>query len=46
LSKDSIAVAEQVRATTKTWLAQNVEQLRLEHMSVISAALKIAMDLP
>jgi mRNA interferase MazF len=46
LTKDSIALAEQVRAITKTRLRVNMGQLRLEHMSLISAALKIAMDLP
>ena len=42
----SIAVTEQVRAIAKTRLAQNVGQLRPQLMSMISAALKIAMDLP
>jgi mRNA interferase MazF len=46
LSRDSIAVTEQVRAITKTRLTENVGQLKPEHMSIISAALKIAMDLP
>jgi len=46
LSKDSIAVAEQVRAITKSRLTINVGHLKLEQMSLISAALKIAMDLP
>jgi len=46
LTKDSIAVAEQVRAITKSRLTANLGHLKLEHMSLISAALKIAMDLP
>lgn len=46
LTKDSIAVAEQVRAITKSRLTTNLGHLKLEHMSLISAALKIAMDLP
>jgi mRNA interferase MazF len=46
LAKDSIAVTEQVRAIAKTRLKTNIGQLKLEHMSLISAALKIAMDLP
>jgi mRNA interferase MazF len=46
LTKDSIAVAEQVRAITKSRLTLNLGHLKLEHMSLISAALKIAMDLP
>jgi mRNA interferase MazF len=46
LTKDSIAVAEQVRAITKGRLTANVGHLKLEHMSLISVALKIAMDLP
>ena len=45
LAKDSIAIAEQVRAITKVRLQRNIGQLRLEHMSLISVALKIAMDL-
>ena len=46
LTKDSIAIAEQVRAITKTRLRVNMGQLRFEQMSQISTALKIAMDLP
>ena len=46
LSKDSLAIAEQVRAITKTRLKVNIGHLKLEHMSLISTALKIAMDLP
>jgi mRNA interferase MazF len=46
LTKDSIALAEQVRAITKTRLRVNVGQLRHDHMRLISTALKIAMDLP
>jgi mRNA interferase MazF len=46
LTKDSVAVTEQVRAIAKTRLTTCIGQLRLEHMSIISAALKIAMDLP
>jgi len=46
LTKDSVAAAEQVRAIAKTRLKTNLGQLKLEHMSLISAALKIAMDLP
>jgi mRNA interferase MazF len=46
LTKDSVAVAEQVRAIAKNRLRTIVGQLRLEHMSLIAAALKIAMDLP
>lgn len=46
LAKDSIAVAEQVRAITKTRLRANMGQLRFEHMRLISGALKIALDLP
>jgi mRNA interferase MazF len=46
LTKDSIVLTEQVRAITKARLRVNMGQLRLEHMSLISAALKIAMDLP
>jgi mRNA interferase MazF len=46
LTKDSVAIAEQVRAIAKARLQTNIGQLRLEHMSLISAALKIAMDLP
>jgi mRNA interferase MazF len=46
LTKDSIAIAEQVRAIAKTRLRVNMGPLRLEQMGRISAALKIAMDLP
>jgi mRNA interferase MazF len=46
LTKDSVAVTEQVRAITKTRLTANIGQLKIEQMSVVSAALKIAMDLP
>ncbi len=46
LTKDSIAIAEQVRAIAKTRLRVNLGQLRLEHLNRISTALKIAMDLP
>ena len=46
LTKDSVAVAEQVRAITKNRLRTNIGHLRLERMSLISSALKIAMDLP
>ena len=46
LTKDSIAVTEQVRAITKTRLTAIVGQLELDRMRVVSAALKIAMDLP
>jgi len=46
LTKDSVAKAEQVRAITKTRLRTSIGQLRFEHMSLVSAALKIAMDLP
>jgi mRNA-degrading endonuclease toxin of MazEF toxin-antitoxin module len=46
LTKDSIAIAEQVRAIAKTRLRLNIGQLRLEHMNRLSTALKIAMDLP
>jgi mRNA-degrading endonuclease toxin of MazEF toxin-antitoxin module len=35
-----------VRAITKTRLTAIIGQLKFEHMSVVSAALKIAMDLP
>jgi mRNA interferase MazF len=45
LTKDSIAVTEQVRAITKTRLRAMVGQLKREQMSAVSAALKIAMDL-
>jgi mRNA interferase MazF len=46
LVKDSLAITEQVRAITKARLKVNMGHLRLEHMSLISAALKIALDLP
>ena len=46
LIKNSIAVAEQVRAIAKTRLKTNIGHLKFETMSLISTALKIAMDLP
>jgi len=46
LAKDSIAITEQVRAIAKTRLRTNIGHLKHEQMSLISAALKIAMDLP
>jgi mRNA interferase MazF len=46
LTRDSIAVTEQVRAITKTRLTTFVGQLKREQMGAVSAALKIAMDLP
>jgi mRNA interferase MazF len=46
LTKDSVAITEQVRAITKTRLQTIIGQLRLEQMDLLSAALKIAMDLP
>lgn len=46
LTKDSIAIAEQVRAITKTRLRAIMGRLKFEQMNQISAALKIAMDLP
>jgi len=46
LTKDSIAVTEQVRAIAKTRLKTHIGQLKFEQMSLVSAALKIAMDLP
>jgi mRNA-degrading endonuclease toxin of MazEF toxin-antitoxin module len=38
--------SHEVRTIAKTRLTENLGQLKLEHMSVISAALKIAMGLP
>jgi mRNA interferase MazF len=46
LTKDSVALGEQVRAIAKKRLGRHLGRLSPEAMTKISAALKIAMDLP
>ena len=45
LTKESIALGEQVRAVSKTRLGDLIGRLAPESMAAISAALKIALDL-
>ena len=46
LSKDSVALGEQVRAITKKRLLKQLGHLPTETMTQLSVALKIALDLP
>ncbi len=46
LAKDSVALGEQVRAISKKRLVKYVGHLPPELMTQISAALRIALDLP
>ncbi len=46
LSKDSVAMTEQVRAISKKRLGNLLGRLNPEEMAGVSAALKIALDLP
>ncbi len=46
LSKDSVALGEQVRAISKKRLKDQLGHLAPEKMAEIGAALKIALDLP
>ncbi len=46
LAKDSVAMAEQVRAIAKKRLIKYLGRLSSELMTQISVALKIALDLP
>ncbi len=46
LSKDSVAMGEQVRAIAKKRLAKYIGHLPPDLMAQVSAALKIAIDLP
>lgn len=46
LTKDSVAMTEQVRAISKKRLGKLVGRLTPEKMASVSAALKIALDLP
>jgi mRNA interferase MazF len=45
LSKDSVALCEQVRAISKTRLTKRIGQVSAQRMSVVDAALKISLDL-
>lgn len=46
LSKDSVALAEHVRSISQTRLGRQLGHLRLDQISLISAAIKITLDLP
>ena len=46
LTKDSVAMTEQVRAISKKRLGKFLGRLSPEKMAGVSAALKIALDLP
>lgn len=46
LPLESVALAEQVRALSKTRLGDQIGHLADHRMAAISAALKIALDLP
>jgi mRNA interferase MazF len=45
LSKDSVALCEQVRAISKARLTKRIGQVSSQRMSVVEAALKISIDL-
>jgi mRNA interferase MazF len=46
LRKDSVALGEQIRAISKTWLTKQLGHLPVPAMAKLTAALKIALDLP
>jgi len=46
LSKDSVALCEQVRAISKNRLTKRIGQVSPQRMSLIEATLMIALDLP
>lgn len=46
LSKNSVALCEQVRAISKNRLTKRIGQLSVQKMSLIEATLMIALDLP
>jgi mRNA interferase MazF len=46
LSKDSVALCEQVRAISKNRLTKRIGQLSSQKMSQVDATLLIALDLP
>ncbi len=45
LSKDSVALCEQVRAVSKNRLTKRIGQLGFQKMSLVDATLMIALDL-
>jgi mRNA interferase MazF len=46
LSKNSVALCEQVRAISKNRLTKRIGQLSSQRMSLVDATLMIALDLP
>jgi len=46
LSKNSVALCEQVRAISKNRLTKRIGQVSSQRMSLIDATLMIALDLP
>jgi mRNA interferase MazF len=46
LSKDSVALCEQVRAISKNRLSKRIGQVSSQRMSLIDTTLMIALDLP